>query len=222
MDPANMDRTRKRFCSPWQRINLLRNPFGQCTREERAQLAILPEIDCVEWLRQSEEPFSAIEFIGRCGRGKTTRLLKLHWMAHRSHYVYLGQDGSIPALPQAYPLIIDEAQRLRRELRKPLFASGVPLVFGTHRSLARPLRAAGYRVITYQIGNQNDASLIFQLANRRIEAARYRTGILPKLSHKGAASLQRKFGSNLRSTESFLYDHMQALLSTPMESWRNG
>ena len=198
--------------SPWRQLNLVRNPFGECTREERAQLAILPEFDCDVWLAQSAEPFTAIEFLGRCGRGKTTRLLKLHELAKNSYYVYVGEDRMIPTLPYAQPLMIDEAQRLPRKARNRIFHSGVPLILGTHRSLARSLRRNGYRVVSYRIGSQNDAGLLFEFVNRRLEAARYRPGALPMLSRTQADQLTRKFGTNIRAVESFLYDHMQWLL----------
>ncbi len=204
--------------SPWLRFNLRRNPFGECTREERVQMAIIPELDCNRWLIQCAQPLTAIEFLGRCGRGKTTRLLKLHWMAKQSHYVYLGEDGHIPSFPFAQPLMIDEAQRLPRGLRNRVLRSGVPLVLGTHRSLARSLRHHGYQVVTYRIGRQNDAGFVFEYANRRIEAARYRPGTLPRLGQTEADRLVRKFRTNVRAIEASLYEDMQSMLQASSHS----
>ena len=41
----------------------------------------------------------AIEFIGDCGRGKSTRLRWLQSRLPQSTYVYLPEDAPVPAIP---------------------------------------------------------------------------------------------------------------------------
>jgi len=55
---------------PWARFNLHRNPFGELTPDERAELAVVNVDYLVEMLG---DPRQAVQFIGECGRGKTTR-----------------------------------------------------------------------------------------------------------------------------------------------------
>ncbi|MEM9587507.1 MAG: hypothetical protein AAGA03_09510 [Planctomycetota bacterium] len=191
---------------PFHWCNLNRNPFGELSADERAAVAIvdfgtvLPKITCSH---------HAVQFLGDCGRGKTTRMLALCSRLKQSAYVYLAEDQPCPALPAAEPLLVDEAQRLPRAARKMLFASGVPLVLATHHDLQRPLMRNGYHVMTYRIGDQCDAALIQRIMNRRIEWCRLAPGKLPTLTLEDAELLHRRFGSDLRGAESYLYESMQ-------------
>ena len=59
---------------PWAWCNLRRNPFGELSRNERAELAVV-DIDAIA--DHASEPYHAVQLIGDCGRGKTTRMLAL-------------------------------------------------------------------------------------------------------------------------------------------------
>ncbi|QDT08716.1 hypothetical protein [Planctomycetes bacterium K23_9] len=193
---------------PWQWCNLRRNPFGELTRAERAQLAV---VDIQGIVQQVSQDHTAVQFIGDCGRGKTTRMLALaHAMADAS-YVYLPEDGPCPSIAVGRPILIDEAQRLPRKVGKAVFASGLPLVLATHRDLSRSLRRFGYSVDTQSIGAANTPELICKLLNRRVEASRREPDVaVPRLSLHDATVLVRKFGSDVRSMESYLYDVVQS------------
>ena len=176
------------------------------TREERAALAV---VDGRGLARHVRERFSALQLIGECGRGKTTRMLALLRWLPEATYVYLPEDGGCPAIPAGDPLLIDEAQRLPRRVRRSVFETGLPLVLATHRDLRRPLQRAGYQVHTERIGESNDEQLIVRSLNRRIEASRLREGAVPVLTHDDAHWLVARFGDDLRSIESYLYDRVQ-------------
>lgn len=191
---------------PWAWCNLGRNPFGELTRDERVQVAVVDIESIVDGVRS---PKTAVQLIGDAGRGKTTRLLVLHQHLADSSYVYLPQDQPCPSIPHGNPLLIDEAQRLPRRVRRCILESGAPLVLATHRDLTRPLRRAGYHLQTVQIGNSGDASLVCQLANRRIESCRLADGPIPRLSSADAAWMVSRFGSDIRSMEAYLYDQVQ-------------
>ncbi|MDA8744457.1 hypothetical protein N9N28_07485 [Rubripirellula amarantea] len=191
---------------PWARWNLVRNPFGELTRGQRASLAVLDEWDSLESFTRQRH---AVQFIGDCGRGKSTRLISLQSRLPESVYVYLAEDAPVPALPVAAPLIIDEAQRLNRAAMKCVFNSGVPLILGTHKDLSRRLRKHGYNVVTYAIGEQNTPSLIRRVLNRRIEDARFGEGEIPFISEADAEQLSRRFGTDIRAIEGYLYETWQ-------------
>jgi len=191
---------------PWSWCNLKRNPFGELAAEERAELAVVDVTGILARVRQS---YHAVQLIGPCGRGKTTRLLALLHREPAASYVYLAEDEPCGAIAVGKPVMIDEAQRLPRRLRGIVFASGLPLVLATHRDLSKPLRRAGYEVHTEQIGQTNDASTVHRIMNRRIEAARLDKGPLPHLSLDQAERLVDQFGSNIRSMEAYLYDVVQ-------------
>ena len=191
---------------PWARLNLYRNPFGELSIEERAELAV---VDPEQFANFRFGKGEAVEFIGECGRGKSTRLRWLQSRTVGSVYVYLPEDGPIPAIPSGEPLIIDEAQRLSQHVRRRVFSTGVSVVLGTHRSLARVLRRHGYTVRTVEIGGKNTPELVVNILNRRIEASRLRSGSIPVVSLEDARRLSRRFGSDIRAMEDFLYERMQ-------------
>jgi hypothetical protein len=192
---------------PWARCNLRRNPFGELTRQERAELAVVDVHAITQWL---DRPRRALQFIGDCGRGKTTRMLKLANQLAGAVYVYLPNAAPCPVIPCGTTLLIDEAQRLPRAVRRMVFETGLPLVLATHRDLHRSLRRYGYEVVTEQIGEGNTPELLCCLLNRRIEASRLHPGPVPVLSDADASWLVERFGSDFRGIESYLYEHLQS------------
>ncbi len=191
---------------PWARFNLHRNPFGELSVEERARLAVLEESELEIGGLQSKE---AIQLIGDCGRGKTTRLLAIRHRVAAASYVYLPEDQPCPPIPFGTPVMIDEAQRLPRRARRQVFATGVPLILATHADLTRSLRRFGYRVRTSMIGEQNTPQRLAQVLNRRIEAARLTDAPIMRLSVSECEQLSSRFGSNIREIEHYLYEQVQ-------------
>ena len=191
---------------PWARFNLRRNPFGELTRQERAQIAVVDVDGILPLVGQNH---SVVQFIGDCGRGKTTRMLSLQARLPDSSYVYLPEDQPCPAIPHGVPLLIDEAQRLSRSVRRRIFSTGVPLILATHRDLNRSLQRHGYVVSTQRIGEGNVPELVHQLLNRRMEASRLGDGPIPRVTAHDSRVLVQRFGTNIRSIEDYLYDRFQ-------------
>ncbi|WP_345683285.1 hypothetical protein [Novipirellula caenicola] len=191
---------------PWAWCNLWRNPFGELTREERAELAVVDVAELASHVQGSQR---ALQLIGECGRGKTTRMLALLRHFPDASYVYLDEQLPCGAIAEGVPLLIDEAQRLPRKVMHRVFATGLPLVLATHRDLTRPLKKAGYGVTTYRLGDTNNARLVAESANRRIEASRLGPGPIPRLSIRDADALVSRFGSDIRGIEGYLYDQVQ-------------
>jgi hypothetical protein len=200
---------------PFSSWNLRYNPFGELTPAERAEVAVFDAGPIAHQLAQGQ---SAVQFIGPCGRGKTTRLLAVqrHLAIPDSAIIYL------PPLSWAVPrwwrktlqvagslIVIDEAQRMPPPVRHAIFRRRVPLVLSTHRDLTGPLRRAGYRVFTYIVGPQNDARHVAAVANARLCAARLTKADVPQLSIEDAQRLVARFGDDLREIESFLYHQVQ-------------
>lgn len=207
---------------PFSHWNLRFNPFGELTPSERAEVAVFDAQPYVAALRSGRV---AVQFIGDCGRGKTTRLLALRQALGGSGVGHL----YVPPLAAAVPrwwlrlwhlrgemLMIDEAQRVPWPVRIRIFSRGVPLVLATHRDLSGSLRRAGYRVITVAVGAGNDAQHVQQVANARLRAARLHPGEVPQLSFAEAERLVRRFGDDLRAIEYFLYHQVQ------QQAGRNG
>ncbi|WP_203329134.1 hypothetical protein [Candidatus Laterigemmans baculatus] len=216
---------------PLAHLNLRYNPFGELTRQQRAAAAVVETDELVPWI-QAAEPHApspsaaearrstkacsmrALQFMGDCGRGKTTHLLTLQTQLPDSAYVYLAADAPTPAIPVGVPLLIDEAQRLPWLVRRRVLRRRVPLILGTHVDLAGPLERAGYRVRTIDVSEHLDARRLVEILNRRIELARLRPGELPRISQQDAERLIGRFGNNIRAIESYLYDQLHILTRT--------
>ena len=206
----------------WQGANLFRNPFGELPRSERAELAVVDVEPILHFLRAESltkepsraptcESFRAYQLIGECGRGKTSRLLKIQEVCANSSYVYLAEDRPCPAIALGDPVLIDEAQRLPRRVRKQIFRSGVPLVLATHHDLAAPLKRAGYQVVTQRIGLSLSPDTLAQILNRRIVASRRDPKhAVPQIDLNTAARLIDRFGTDVRSIENYLYEIVQS------------
>ncbi|QDV47826.1 hypothetical protein Enr13x_77380 [Stieleria neptunia] len=225
--------------SRWSAANLFRNPFGELTRRERAELAVVPVAEIVAAIGESPpgkpaagnqtpsepagsepvagdvpitfRPWSAYQMIGECGRGKTTRMLAIGKAFPSASYVYLPEDQPCPTIPAGEPLLIDEAQRLTWRVRRKVFASGTTLVLATHKDLSPALRRAGYTVTTEKIGLSLSVGKLTEILNRRIAASRRDPRQpVPRINDEDAETLIRRFGTDVRSIESYLYDIVQS------------
>ena len=205
--------------SRWPGANLFRNPFGELTRSERAELAVVDFDGILKALCEpSDEDAprqfrrrSAYQLIGDCGRGKTTRMLAIAKQFPTASYVYLPEDQPCPAIAQGEPLLIDEAQRMPDAVLRTVLKSELPVVLATHRDLAPILRRQGYHVTTEAIGLSLCPELLAEILNRRILASRrdpHRT--VPVItSHQAEVWIQR-FGTDVRAIEDHLYEVVQA------------
>lgn len=196
----------RRHWQPWAHLNLRRNPFGELTSSERVEAAVVEVRPFLEFLRQGR---TALQFIGECGRGKTTRLLALRAKLPQSSYTYLAENQPCPAIPAGSPVMIDEAQRLTKPIQARVFSSGFPLVLATHADLTSTLRRFGYVVQTEPVGVGNNPELVQRLLNRRIEVSRLGDGTIPVVSMEDATKLVERFGTNIRRIENHLYDRVQ-------------
>lgn len=196
--------------NPFTRYGWFRNPFGELTPGERGRLAV---VDWDAFAIHVGKPGTAVQFVGDCGRGKTTRLMAIGRRFPGSSYVYLPENEPTPPIPMGDPLLIDEGQRLSRSVRRVLFSSGISLVIATHRDLTRPLRRHGYRVYTHSIGGGNDAEQVCKILNARI-AASQRDPVSQSDRVRGvtmieAGRLVKQFGSDVRAIEHHLYERVQ-------------
>lgn len=197
--------------SNWTQSNLYRNPFGELTSEQRVEVAVVDIDSIIKLVAQSDfhDPV-AVQFIGRCGRGKTTRMLSLANRLDESSYTYIPENKVCPPIPVGQPVLIDEAQRMSRRVQRQVFGSGLPLVLATHRDLTGGLRRFGYSVYTERIESSNTPELLCQVLNRRIEASRITTGSIPVVSLDFARRLWGRFGTDIRGIENHLYELAQA------------
>ena len=203
--------------SPYSVFNLRRNPFGELTRVERAELAVVEDMD--EWLEALADTRTAMQIVGDCGFGKTTHLLAIEQRLASAKYVYYPEVGPRPPLPRERPVLVDEADRMGWRLHLQLLRNGGPIVIGTHVDYSWRLRLAGFRVKTVNVQRPKDPVEIAKILNRRIEASRLAEDLpIPLVDARFAEQLQRKYDSNLRRIEHFLYKRFQLSISE-QSSW---
>lgn len=192
--------------SPFHRYNLFRNPFGELAREERAELAV---VELSRWQPLFQDDQSVLQFLGHCGHGKTTHLLAIQRVLPNAEYIYLPEDGPLPAIPNRRPVIIDEAQRLSFWRLRRVLKAGGPLIVGTHVDLSKAIRQASLHVVTFNVAADSSSEQLQEILNRRIEASRLGNGTVPRISAENAVQLRKAFGSDVRAIEHSLYEQFQ-------------
>jgi hypothetical protein len=200
---------------PFANLNLRRNPFGEPPDEERAGLAVVDPGLLDRLARSLSEPGFAVQFMGDCGRGKSTHLHALRARFPDAPYVYFAEGERPQPIPRAPVLFLDETQRLPWRTRHQLFRRGVALALGTHRDHSRELVRAGCRVETVRLTGFPTPTLR-RIIERRIEWARRGPGPVPALGPGSVARLHDRFDGDLRAIEDHLYDVFQTL-SAPEE-----
>jgi hypothetical protein len=195
--------------SPYRKWNLRRNPFGELTLQERAELAIVDELDT--WLARLRDPRVALQLVGGAGFGKSTRLLALHRHMAGSTFVYYPEDGTRPELPSGRPLIVDEAQRMGWWNERKMLRGPGPIILATHVSMEQKLARAGWSLILVDLDQRLTTATLVRILNRRIEASRFDAAqSVPLIEETSAKMLLERYGDNVRSIEEYLYDLLQS------------
>jgi len=191
---------------PFAHLNLRRNPFGELTPEERAELAV---VDVDRFVDRLREPRFALQIVGDCGRGKTTHLLALWARFPRAPYVHVF-EGEKPDLPEAEVLFVDDVDQVPTRRRRRLFRRPGSLAMTTHRDLSEELRRAERAFETIDVAGVGEERLL-QITERRIEWARRGPGAVPVVGPEGVRRLLERFGDDLRAIEFHLYERFQEM-----------
>jgi hypothetical protein len=199
-------RTSSHLSLPFVHLNLCRNPFGQPTLEERAELAVA---DVDSFVEKLVRPGFAVQFLGECGYGKTTHLLALKSHFPEAHYVHFEINTPVK-VPENPLLFLDETQKLPRSVRLDLFRRKSSFVIGTHVDHAAELRALGLEYHTVQL-TQLTREKLRAILDRRIEWTRRNEGPVPRLSDSTLEKLMERHGNDIRSMEQDLYEIFQSL-----------
>lgn len=205
--------------NPFHALNLWRNPFGELTRCQRAELAV---VDVAQWRQYLQDDQTVLQFIGPCGHGKTTHLLAIERSFPSYRYMYLPEQKPLPLVPDYRPLMIDESQRLGFWRLRRVLALGGPMVLATHVDHSPAIIRTGLRCVTVDVNQTDSVEKLTQILNRRIEASRLQEGDLPVISRLQANHLQTRWGGNIRGIEHDLFEQFQCCalegLSWPIAS----
>jgi len=191
---------------PFASLNLVRNPFGEPEDDERGALAVV-DIDVLRLAKRLSRPGFAVELAGRCGRGKSTHMRTLH--AHFPDVPYtLVEEGTVPPIPEAPVVFVDEVQRLPPRVRRRLFRRRASFVLGTHSVHGGELDAAGVTHQRIEVGGLTRDKLMRVVA-RRVEWARRGPGPVLTPPAELLESLHETHGDDLRAIGDALYDWVQ-------------
>lgn len=192
----------------YSHLNLRWNPFGTVDFDDVALLAVV-QVD--QYVQRLNRPGYALQFLGDCGRGKTTHLLALHDFFSQSPYIHFVEGAPIPEIPQAPLLFLDETQRLPRSLRKFIFSRpGVSFVIATHFDHSSEFKKASLDHDSLVLKGLSVTRLA-QIVQRRIEWARRSPGPVPSVPDSEIAKLIGLYGDDLGAILSRLYTEFQEL-----------
>lgn len=182
------------------------NPFGELTAEERANVAVFPEMQRVTRFLEgaSRESKRAIQLMGDHGRGKSSRLYALaKYFEATVHRCSL----RVPYDWSNTLAIVDEAQQSSVLFRRKLFRRCEAIALSTHQDFRSSLRRHGYRVLAIEVKGLRAQDLISILQPRinRVAAS----GASLRLSPDVAARMINEFGDDLRRIEAELYERVQ-------------
>ncbi|WP_168210548.1 hypothetical protein [Persicimonas caeni] len=192
---------------PFAHLNLRRNPFGEVPPEERGRLAV---VDVERFVPKLAAPGFVVEFVGDCGRGKTTHLRALWDRSPNAPFVKVPEKARGFDVPDAPLVFVDEAQFLGRWQRRRTFRGERSFAVGTHESLAKVYERAGLDWIMIEVGGV-DAERVRQMIERRLEWARREPGPLPQVTNAAIAAMLERHGDDLRAIEHHLYEVFQRL-----------
>ena len=192
-------------------LNLYRNPFGEPSRQERAELALIEDIDVyVSDLKNAERV--AIQFMGDGGRGKSTHLIAIHSHFPDRPFIYLAEGERRIRFPSADSLFIDEAQRIPKWRRHLLFRRPCSMALATHDDLSAELTAAGYVVRTVDVDIGHSFDRLHAIFEHRISSVQRDINTpRPHITRAATEALCQRYGSNIRAMESHLYDVFQTM-----------
>ena len=145
----------------------------------------------------------AVQLIGNCGNGKTTRMLAFI-STPNSSYVYLPEDEPCPAFQWEIPSL-SMARLPRKESNS---CSRQASQSRNPRDLRKHLERYGYCKNDYHRRGEPTEHVQTGL-NRRIEASRLGPGPIPKIDTDEASRLHQAHGTDIRSIERELYHQFQ-------------
>lgn len=194
----------------FEQLNLTRNPFGEPRASERADLAV---VDVDTYVDRLEAGGCYVEFTGRQGRGKTTRLHALRDRLADAVFVRVPeapQEARKTKLPGAPVVLVDDAQFLNARQRRTLFERAGAVAAATHETLVPQAESAGFDVREVEIAGL-DRSRLHKIVEKRIDWARRGLGPVPQLSESALDRLIELYGDDLRTIEDVLYSVFQTL-----------
>lgn len=177
-EPPKLTLHERLTLSPYRHLGLWRNPFGELTPDERAELAVVETASLLAFLEQTQ---TVVQFLGDCGFGKTTHLLALRMAIHRRSgnaqtasegIVYFPEGGPRPSIPNGRPLFIDEAQRMSWLQRQNLLRRAGPIVLTSHSDLSAYFLRAGFQVLSVNVGAAKSPQQLAEILNLRLDASR--------------------------------------------------
>ncbi|MFT5127396.1 MAG: hypothetical protein ACI8W8_000999 [Rhodothermales bacterium] len=196
-----------RLARPFAHLNLRHNPFGELEHETFVALAV---VDVAEFAKLLNRPSVALQFVGRHGRGKTTRLSVLHALFATAPYTQVYPDEPVPSFSAAPLHFVDSVDHLATTKRRRLFACADRIVVTTHVDLSAEFANAGFGVTTIRVEGVS-RELLAEIVRRRIVHARRGPGPIPSVGNTEIDQLIANFGDDLRTIESVLYERFQSL-----------
>lgn len=206
---------------PYAHLNLWRNPFGTPPAEDIAQLLVLPNLSPLiasisEALKTPDKKI-IIQFMGKCGRGKSSHMRALHAHFSDAPYLYFPEPGlnhpdiPTPRLPKSAKLLfLDESQRIPWFTRQRLFAQkNTSLILATHKDHRKEFSLKHKSVTHIDVGELSPQTLR-QIIEKRIQWAALKTPNLT-ITDELVHDLITLYQDDLRGMLGTLYELVQSM-----------
>jgi hypothetical protein len=200
---------------PFHALGFRCNPFRVLSDEEWAEVAVLPGPIAALF----DGGFTHLQVIGEAGRGKSTALVALaerfRQQGQRVHHEYLPEGTRRFRTPtDGIDLFcLDEAQRLLRGERRRLLGlaeRGTRLVLSSHEDLAPLFARRRLPLTTVRLDDEPDVHFRAVL-ERRLDYFALAGAERVTFAPDALAALRRRFGTDLRAAERWLYELFQRL-----------
>ena len=192
-----------------ERLNLKRNLFGSPSLDEWPLLAVVDEAHFLSFLAQPGR--RVIQFMGECGRGKSTHMRVLHAHYPNAPYLYFGPQDH-PKIPRHAPIVfLDETQRIPWLRRQFLWRQHQTFVIGTHRNHQKEFERAHVHMLHHDVEGL-DESRLRQIIDRRLAWAirdprQPSVEVTPEL----ITGVLAFYGDDIRAIFSLLYEVVQSM-----------
>jgi len=157
-------------------------------------------------------PLSFLQLLGPAGCGKSTLLGAVMARFPGSSLMAWCPVEGWPPIPASRigPLFIDDGQAMGERLLANVLRFPT-VVMATQKDLEAPFRQAGFRVRTVPVAERCSGHQLGEIVERRLEWARRAPGPIPEIHDGLGEALLRRYGHDLRTMLSHLYDRFQLL-----------
>lgn len=203
------DQSTCRLNLPFAHLNLRCNPFGQLTRPEKNELAVL-RLDLQPYAERLRIPGYALQFLKEGAPNKTTHMMGISRLLPDAVYVQLREGMPVPHIPEAPALFIDWMHLMPGDERREILRRQASFGIVSHVNHGREFKRAGLTYELVKLPMYTAEQLKVQVDRRIAWARRDPNRPVPAVSLETVSQLLAQFDDDVAVIE-HLYDRFESL-----------